>query len=147
MHADIPLTSNESQVSVLYERAQCTGDMCSDKCQRIGQSCSQIHKNTPRFQPLSPPSRKHKLPTYRIGPDPASIDSAMIGGIVANNSSGMCCGVDQNTYKTLADMRMVLGDGTVLDTTDPESCNKFLEVGRGKGGLAGARKEGGGGRI
>ena len=37
----------------------------------------------------------------KIGPDPASIDAAMIGGIVANNSSGMCCGVAQNSYHTL----------------------------------------------
>jgi len=28
----------------------------------------------------------------KIGPDPASINAAKIGGIVANNSSGMCCG-------------------------------------------------------
>ena len=42
--------------------------------------------------------KKHKMDTqYKIGPDPASIESCMIGGIVANNSSGMCCGVAQNT--------------------------------------------------
>ena len=42
--------------------------------------------------------KKHKMETqYKIGPDPASIESCMIGGIVANNSSGMCCGVKQNT--------------------------------------------------
>ena len=41
----------------------------------------------------------------RIGPDPASIDAAMIGGIVANNSSGMCCGVAQNSYHTLDSLR------------------------------------------
>lgn len=46
--------------------------------------------------------KKHKLPVqYKIGPDPSSIDSCMIGGIVSNNSSGMCCGVSQNTYHTL----------------------------------------------
>lgn len=40
--------------------------------------------------------KKHKLPDrYKIGPDPSSIDSCMIGGIVSNNSSGMCCGVKQ----------------------------------------------------
>src|SRR5690606_1415569 len=38
----------------------------------------------------------------KIGPDPASINAAKIGGIVANNSSGMCCGTAQNSYKTLA---------------------------------------------
>lgn len=51
---------------------------------------------------LAAHARKNKLPVqYKIGPDPSSIDSCMIGGIVANNSSGMCCGVSQNTYHTL----------------------------------------------
>lgn len=45
---------------------------------------------------LAAHARKNKLPIqYKIGPDPSSIDSCMIGGIVANNSSGMCCGVSQ----------------------------------------------------
>lgn len=63
---------------------------------------------------------------YKIGPDPSSIDSCMIGGIVANNSSGMCCGVSQNTYHTLKDLRVVFADGTVLDTAVPESREAFL---------------------
>lgn len=73
---------------------------------------------------------KHNHPVqYKIGPDPSSIDSCMIGGVVANNSSGMCCGVSQNTYHTLRDMRVVFVDGTVLDTSDPESRQRFLKVG------------------
>lgn len=64
----------------------------------------------------------------KIGPDPASIDSAMIGGIVANNASGMCCGTSENSYKTLADIRIILPDGTVLDTGDPESCAGFRQT-------------------
>jgi D-lactate dehydrogenase len=52
----------------------------------------------------------------RLGPDPASIDAAMVGGIVANNASGMCCGVAQNSYHTLAAMTFVLADGTTVDT-------------------------------
>ena len=52
----------------------------------------------------------------RIGPDPASIDVATIGGIVANNSSGMCCGVVQNSYHTLDSLAVLLADGTYLDT-------------------------------
>lgn len=72
--------------------------------------------------------QKHKLPVqYKIGPDPSSIDSCMIGGIVSNNSSGMCCGVSQNTYHTLKDMRIVFADGTVLDTADPSSREDFLQ--------------------
>lgn len=61
----------------------------------------------------------------KIGPDPASIDSAMIGGIVANNASGMCCGTSENSYKTMADIRIILPDGTVLDTGDTDSRADF----------------------
>ncbi|MDD2469206.1 MAG: FAD-binding oxidoreductase, partial [Desulfobulbus sp.] len=57
----------------------------------------------------------------KIGPDPASIDSAKIGGILANNASGMCCGVEQNSYRTLDAMRIILADGTVVDTGDDKS--------------------------
>jgi D-lactate dehydrogenase len=53
----------------------------------------------------------------RIGPDPASIDAAMIGGILANNSSGMCCGVVQNSYHTLDSLGMLLADGTHVDSS------------------------------
>ncbi len=61
----------------------------------------------------------------KIGPDPASIDAAKIGGIAANNASGMCCGTAQNSYKTLKSMRVVLADGSVVDTGDPESRKAF----------------------
>lgn len=61
----------------------------------------------------------------KIGPDPASIDSAMIGGIAANNASGMCCGTSENSYKTIADIKIILSDGTTLDTADAASCRAF----------------------
>lgn len=48
--------------------------------------------------------------------------------MVSNNSSGMCCGVSQNTYHTLKDMRVVFADGTLLDTSDPASRASFLKV-------------------
>jgi len=57
----------------------------------------------------------------KIGPDPASINAAMIGGIAANNASGMCCGTAQNSYQTVDSMRIVFADGTVLDTADTDS--------------------------
>ena len=52
----------------------------------------------------------------KLGPDPASLIAAMIGGIVANNASGMCCGTAQNSYHTLDSMSYVLADGTIIDT-------------------------------
>ncbi|MGY0778006.1 FAD-binding and (Fe-S)-binding domain-containing protein [Azospirillum argentinense] len=61
----------------------------------------------------------------KIGPDPASIATAKIGGIAANNASGMCCGTAQNSYRTLASMRLVLADGTLLDTGDAASRAAF----------------------
>ncbi|MDH0427907.1 FAD-binding and (Fe-S)-binding domain-containing protein [Stutzerimonas stutzeri] len=63
----------------------------------------------------------------KIGPDPASINAAKIGGIVANNSSGMCCGTAQNTYKTLAGLRVVLADGTMVDSEDAASVAAFRQ--------------------
>ena len=61
----------------------------------------------------------------KIGPDPASIDAAKIGGIAANNASGMCCGVGANSYHMLASLRVVLADGAVLDTADPQGVAAF----------------------
>jgi D-lactate dehydrogenase len=58
---------------------------------------------------------------WRLGPDPASIDAAMIGGIVNNNSSGMCCGVVQNSYHTLDSLTVMLADGTVVDTSKADA--------------------------
>lgn len=60
-----------------------------------------------------------------FGPDPASIGSCMVGGIVANNASGMSCGVHANADKTLVSARIVLADGTVLDTGDQTSRDAF----------------------
>ncbi|MCP3671085.1 MAG: FAD-binding oxidoreductase, partial [Gammaproteobacteria bacterium] len=61
----------------------------------------------------------------KIGPDPASINSAKIGGIAANNASGMCCGVAHNSYQTLEGMRVILANGTILDTGNPASIERF----------------------
>lgn len=63
----------------------------------------------------------------KIGPDPASINACQIGGIAANNASGMCCGTAQNSYKTLKSMRLMLADGTVLDTGDDASRQCFVQ--------------------
>jgi D-lactate dehydrogenase len=63
----------------------------------------------------------------KIGPDPASINAAMIGGIAANNASGMCCGTSQNSYRTVSSMRIILHDGTLLDTADPHSRKSFYK--------------------
>ncbi len=62
----------------------------------------------------------------KLGPDPASQTTAKIGGVVNNNASGMCCGVVQNTYHTMHRLRLMLKDGTVLDSGDPASRDAFL---------------------
>jgi D-lactate dehydrogenase len=63
----------------------------------------------------------------KIGPDPASINACKIGGIAANNASGMCCGTAQNSYRTLESLRVVLADGSVLDTGNEYSVASFRQ--------------------
>ncbi len=54
-----------------------------------------------------------------LGPDPASEAAATVGGVIANNSSGMAAGITANAARTLESMTMVLASGTVVDTADP----------------------------
>ena len=61
----------------------------------------------------------------RIGPDPASIQAACLGGIVANNASGMCCGVEENSYQTLQGLKLILASGLVVDTRESH-CDELL---------------------
>lgn len=62
-----------------------------------------------------------------FGPDPASKKSAMVGGIVMNNASGMSCGVHANSDRVLDSIRIILADGTILDTADSQSRIAFAE--------------------
>ncbi|MEJ1092249.1 FAD-binding and (Fe-S)-binding domain-containing protein [Microbacterium istanbulense] len=52
----------------------------------------------------------------KLGPDPASEIACTIGGVIANNSSGMACGITENSYRTIDSLLLVLPSGTVLDT-------------------------------
>ncbi len=61
----------------------------------------------------------------KFAPDPASVKSAMVGGIVMNNASGMNCGTHANSDKMLSSVRIVLADGTLLDTGSDESHRAF----------------------
>jgi D-lactate dehydrogenase len=71
----------------------------------------------------------------RLGPDPASESACTLGGVIANNSSGMACGTAQNAYATLESMVLVLPSGTVIDTSAPdadgdlERCEPALHAG------------------
>ncbi len=55
----------------------------------------------------------------RLGPDPASEAACTIGGVIANNSSGMQCGTELTAYRTIESMVVVLPTGTVIDTAAP----------------------------
>ena len=61
----------------------------------------------------------------RFSPDPASVTSAMVGGIIINNASGMNCGTHANSDKVMVSARMIFADGTVLDTGDAASRRAF----------------------
>lgn len=62
---------------------------------------------------------------YRLGPDPASEAACTIGGVVANNSSGMACGITENSYRTLESLVFVLPSGTVVDSAAPDADHRL----------------------
>jgi D-lactate dehydrogenase len=62
---------------------------------------------------------------FKLGPDPASKDIATIGGVIANNSGGMRCGVAWDSYSTVESLKLVLASGTVIDTAAPDAERRF----------------------
>tara|TARA_S200000501_G_scaffold361943_1_gene390868 strand:- start:14148 stop:16895 length:2748 start_codon:yes stop_codon:yes gene_type:complete len=62
----------------------------------------------------------------KIGPDPASINTARIGGIVSNNSSGMVCGTEYNSYHTIKDLSFILANGNEYSTKKKEDRERFF---------------------
>jgi D-lactate dehydrogenase len=61
----------------------------------------------------------------KLGPDPASTDVCTVGGVVANNSGGMRCGVTKDSYSTVQELTFVLPSGTVIDTGAPDAAERF----------------------
>lgn len=81
-----------------------------------------------RLQPgvIGAKVNEYLKPYSRIfGPDPASIKSCMVGGIIMNNASGMSCGTHANSDRMLVSGRIIFVDGTILDTSDPVSRKSF----------------------
>ena len=64
----------------------------------------------------------------KLGPDPASTDIACVGGVLANNSGGMRCGVVADSYSTVRSLTFVLPSGTVIDTAAPDPAERFAEA-------------------
>jgi D-lactate dehydrogenase len=64
----------------------------------------------------------------KLGPDPASTDIACVGGVIANNSGGMRCGVVADSYSTVRSLTFVLPSGTVIDTAAPGAEERFAEA-------------------
>ncbi|WP_086980686.1 FAD-binding and (Fe-S)-binding domain-containing protein [Vibrio aphrogenes] len=92
-----------------------------------------IHENGQRIslQPgvIGADANQYLAPFGRkIGPDPASINACKIGGIAANNASGMCCGTAQNSYQTVESMKIAFSDGSILDTGNPSSIQSFKNL-------------------
>jgi D-lactate dehydrogenase len=78
----------------------------------------------------------------KLGPDPASTDIATVGGVIANNSGGMRCGVTKDSYSTVRSMTLVLASGTTIDTAAPDAAERFAaEEPELAAGLAAIRDE------
>lgn len=123
----IPMTFRAAGTSLSGQAV--TDGILVDISKHWGNYSVEDHGNLIRFQPgivggfinnvLKPFGR-------RIGPDPASIDACMMGGILSNNSSGMCCGVIENSYHTIHSLTIVLPNEFVLNTADPNA-NQIFE--------------------
>ena len=130
--------ANRHNLPVTFRAAgtSLSGQAVSDSILLIAANGWQHHKilddgQRIRLQPgiIGAHANRYLAPYGRkIGPDPASINAAMIGGILANNASGMCCGVAQNSYQTVESLRLILADGTLLDTDDPKSRQAFAQT-------------------
>ncbi len=78
----------------------------------------------------------------RIGPDPASTGIACAGGVIANNSGGMRCGVTADSYRTVSAMKLVLASGAMIDTEAPDAERRFAQAAPGlAAGLSEIRDE------
>jgi D-lactate dehydrogenase len=64
----------------------------------------------------------------KLGPDPASTDIACVGGVIANNSGGMRCGIQQDAYRTVRAMTLILANGAVIDTGAPDAEARFARA-------------------
>ena len=112
-----------------------SGQSCSDSVLIVaGKHWEQyeigLNQDTIRLQPGIVGARVNEIlkPFRRVfPPDPASIGSAMVGGIVVNNASGMNCGVHANSDRMMVSARVILNDGTILDTGDEKSREAFRQ--------------------
>jgi D-lactate dehydrogenase len=78
----------------------------------------------------------------RLGPDPASTNVACVGGVIANNSGGMRCGVLADSYRTVSAMKLVLANGAVIDTAAEDAEEQFTRAAPGlAAGIAEIRDE------
>ena len=144
---EVLMPNNEAEVAAIFARArregrhvtcraagtslsgQATGDSLLMVCGKKWELCEVLDGGARvRLQPGVVGGRVNavlKPLGRRFTPDPASVNSAMVGGIVANNASGMCCGTHANSYRMLESVRLVLADGTILDTGDAASRAAF----------------------
>ena len=139
--------ADEEQVQAIFARAHAEGKSVTFRAAGTslsGQACGEsllvvVGKKWERYEVLDKGLRIKLQPGIigsrvnailkpdgrRFTPDPASLNSAMVGGIVNNNASGMVCGTHANSYRMLESVRLVLADGTVLDTGDEASREAF----------------------
>lgn len=60
-----------------------------------------------------------------FSPDPASKKSAMVGGIIINNASGMNCGTHANSDREILSAKIILTDGSQINTADADALQKL----------------------
>ena len=63
-----------------------------------------------------------------MGPDPASEIAATIGGVIANNASGMSCGTEHNSYRMIDFLSFILASGNQFDTANSREDSRFAAL-------------------
>ncbi|MDP1811586.1 MAG: FAD-binding and (Fe-S)-binding domain-containing protein [Sediminibacterium sp.] len=107
-----------------------TDGILVDLSRHWNKSSVELNGEVVRVQPgITGRDINHLLKKYgrKIGPDPASINAAMMGGILSNNSSGMCCGVLDNSYHTLQQVHFILANGNGFNTALANDYKRFEE--------------------
>src|SRR5215218_5450736 len=72
--------------------------------------------------------RERDIPvTFRAGGTSLN-GQGQVGGVVANNSGGMRCGVTRDSYSTVSALTFALPSGTIIDTAAPDAAERFAAL-------------------
>ena len=64
---------------------------------------------------------------FMLGPDPGSTSVCTIGGVLADNSGGMRCSLERDSYHCVEELTFVLPSGTIVNTAHGDAAFRAQE--------------------